>query len=92
MAQTTYSLPAYIGTYSNGDAAWLTGLGLDTITLDPVTPNNNYATCLYSIERRPTADTVNRTPETGTSTVLIDPATSPGCIIQAVRDAESITA
>jgi len=92
MAQTTYELPAYIGTFTNGDAAWLTGSTLSSITLDPVTPNNNYATYLYSIERRPTPTTAELNPITGVVTPLIDPASAPGDVIQAIRDAQNITA
>jgi len=92
MAQTTYQLPFNLGTFNNGDAAWLTGLSLDRVTLDPVTPSNNYAEYMYSIERRPTPTTANLEPIIGTVTPLMDPAASPGDPIQAVRDAENITA
>ena len=92
MAQTTYSLPFELGTFSNGDEAWLTGIGVETITTDPVTADNNYVTYIYSVERRLAANPAYVTVSSGTCTALIDPASSPGDPIQAVRDAESITA
>lgn len=92
MAQTTYSLPFDLGTYSGGDACFLTGIALDTVTTDPVTANNNYATYIYTVERRLAANPAFITVITGTCTALIDPAASPGDPVQAVRDAESVTA
>jgi hypothetical protein len=91
MTQTTYLLPFDLGTYSNSDQCWLTGLGMESVTTDPQTPNNNHATYIYTVERRLAADPTFVSVVTGTCTALIDPATTPGDPIQAVRDSETVT-